>query len=581
MPIGYLVQLGDTSLNTSDAITGSAVSFSTLDVIGSGSWTWSGTLGGTSIVGQVDPGMYYVATDGNVYFVPDSGTVDSLTTASATNPPAYSAEFGAVDGTAAADRIDSSYTDPDGDRVEDGGSTPDTVLAGAGDDFVSTGGGADSLRGGTGNDTLQGGSGSDTLEGGVGADRLEGGSGMDYADYRNSGEAVNINLSTGAASGGEATGDSFSGIDGVYGSDHDDTIIGFDHSSSDPADTYTNVFHGGAGNDYMDGAGGNDSLYGDEGTDTLLGGAGEDTLFGGADGDSLIGGTGADLVKGEAGDDTLLAGQGDTLWGGDDRDTFRVANDGTTSTDTIYIRGGEGGDDWDTLDFNGRLDPSTLTITNTSADGTKSGNAYLQDGTYVEFVDIEGIICFAEGTLIETVSGPVPVEALCPGDLIATQDNGYQPLRWIGRSTVPAGGDLAPVLIKAGTFGTKRDLRVSPQHRMLLSGAEAQYLFGGTEVMAAASHLINDHSVRRQPTELVTYLHLLLDRHEVIFAEGAATESFFPGPQAFDAMSAATLDSLFRAMPALRSNPKGFGPTARQCLTGRETKAAFGSGTAR
>lgn len=578
MPVGYLVQLGDASLNTSDAITGPAVSFATTDVIGSGSWTWSGTSGGISYVDRVDPGTYFAAADGNVYFVPDTGPVDSLGAAVATNPPSYTVEPDAVDGTAGADRIDGSYTDDDGDRVDNGGATSDTVLAGAGDDYVATGGGADSLRGGTGNDTLIGGSGSDTLEGGTGADRLEGGSGTDYADYRNSGEAVNVNLATGSASGGDATGDSFSGIDGVFGSDHDDTIIGFDHSSTDPADTYTNVFHGGGGNDSMDGAGGHDSLYGDEGEDTLLGGSGNDTLFGGDDADSLTGGTGSDLVKGEAGNDTLTASQGDTLWGGDDRDMFRVANDGTSSTDTIYIRGGEGGDDWDTLDFNGLMDPSTLTITSTSPDGTKSGHAYLQDGTYVEFVDIEGIICFAEGTLIETLSGPVPVEALCPGDLIATQDNGYQPLRWVGRSTVPALGPLAPVLIKAGTFGTQRDLRVSPQHRMLLSGPEAHCMFGGSEVMAAACHLINDHSVMRQPGSHVTYLHLLLDRHEVIFAEGAATESFFPGPQAFDAMSAATLDSLFRAMPALRSNPGGFGPTARQCLTGREAAAIFEAG---
>ncbi len=575
MPVGYLVELGDASLNTSDAISGSAVSFTTTDLIGTGNWTWSGTSGGTSYVDQVDPGTYYAASDGNVYFVPDAGPVDSLSSASATNPPSYTVEPNAVDGTAGADRIDSSYTDGDGDRVDNGGATSDTVLAGGGDDSVSTGGGADSLRGGTGNDTLRGGSDNDTLEGGAGADSLHGGTGTDYVDYSNSDEAVNINLSTGSASGGEADGDTFSGIDGVFGSDFDDTIVGFNHSSTDPADTYTNVFHGGGGNDYMDGAGGNDSLYGDEGEDTLLGGAGNDTLFGGDDADSLIGGTGSDLVKGEAGNDTLAAGQGDTLWGGDDRDMFRVTNDGSSSTETIYVRGGEGGDDWDTLDFNGQLDPNTLTITSTSADGTKSGHAYLQDGTYVEFVDIEGIICFAEGTLIATLSGPVPVEALQPGDLIATQDNGYQPLRWVGRSTVPAHGNLAPVLIKAGTFGAKRDLRVSPQHRMLLSGPEAQCMFGGSEVMAAACHLINDHSVLRQPTGFVTYLHLLLDRHEVIFAEGAPTESFFPGPQAFDAMSAATLDSLFRAMPQLRTNPCGFGPTARQCLTGREAAAAF------
>lgn len=34
----------------------------------------------------------------------------------------------------------------------------------------------------------------------------------------------------------------------------------------------------------------------------------------------------------------------------------------------------------------------------------------------------------------------------------------------------------------------------------------------------------------------VIYFHLLFDRHEIIFANGAPTESFFPGPEAMDAL---------------------------------------------
>lgn len=96
-------------------------------------------------------------------------------------------------------------------------------------------------------------------------------------------------------------------------------------------------------------------------------------------------------------------------------------------------------------------------------------------------VPYSSIPCFVSGTLIETVQGPKAVEALCAGDLIQTRDNGVRPLSWIGGRTVAATGRMAPVRITAGALGVERDLLVSPQHRMLLEGWQAETMFGAAE----------------------------------------------------------------------------------------------------
>ena len=602
MPSGYLVSLGDSALNSGDTISGGYTAFTTDQALGSGTWTWSGSSGGTTYTNETEPGTYALGDDGNVYFTPDAGPVGTISSASATNPPSYTSSEGTVDGTDSDDYILATHTDADGDSMNDGigggaSGNGDTVLAGAGNDTVFGAGGDDSLVGGTGNDSLHGQDGDDTLEGGSGADHLSGGTGLDYADYSNSAEAVDVNLATGAASGGEAAGDTYSGIDGVIGTDGNDTIVGFDNEGTGAGDTYTNDFYGGDGDDYMDGAGGRDTLHGDAGDDTLLGGAGDDRILGGDGADSILGGsgddtldgnaghdtmsggTGSDLMSGGAGKDQIAAAKGDTVFGGDDQDTFTLVDLGETGDAGIVIDGNEGGTDWDTLDLGGLIDRSTLDVT-TTEDGTMSGTATLLDGSSLTFSNIEKIICFAAGTRISTAAGAIPVDELAQGDLVLTRDNGFQPVRWVGKTTVPAMGDWAPIRIQAGTLGTSRDLLVSPQHRMLLTGATTRMLFDTNEVLSAAHHLVNDHSIRRQPGGMVTYVHLLLDQHEIIYAENCPTESFFPGDQALEALGPPALFSLFDCMPELRGHPLGFGPTARHCLTRRETLALMATAPA-
>ncbi|MBS0126699.1 putative Ig domain-containing protein [Thetidibacter halocola] len=124
--------------------------------------------------------------------------------------------------------------------------------------------------------TLIGALGDDTLVGGAGADALIGGAGTDRASYRNASAAVLIDLTLVTQAGGDAEGDTYTSIEQVEGSTHDDTLIG------------------GTGDDEFFGLAGNDDLQGADGADTLWGGAGNDLLDGGDGADTLVGGDGDD-----------------------------------------------------------------------------------------------------------------------------------------------------------------------------------------------------------------------------------------------------------------------------------------------
>jgi len=84
------------------------------------------------------------------------------------------------------------------------------------------------------------------------------------------------------------------------------------------------------------------------------------------------------------------------------------------------------------------------------------------------------VTCFLEGTLIETVNGPRAIEDLQLGDLIPTMDSGDQPIRWVASSRIVGNPKAAPIRIEAGALGNTRDLYVSPQHRILLTGWRAE-----------------------------------------------------------------------------------------------------------
>ena len=233
-----------------------------------------------------------------------------------------------------------------------------------GDTFTSI----ENLSGSSHNDTLTGDAAANILRGAAGSDALDGGEGSDTVDYADSDVAVTVNLATGAASGGPAQGDTFTSIENLSGSSHNDTLTG---------DAATNVIQGAAGDDTLDGAAGSDTLWGGPGNDAVHGGDGADTMHGDDDddvlwgdradtdasaaggNDTLYGGYGADTLHGLWGNDTLEGDRGnDTLYGGDGDDRLegghnddrleggagndRLHDGPDHGNDTLY--GGEGND---------------------------------------------------------------------------------------------------------------------------------------------------------------------------------------------------------------------------------------------
>ncbi|WP_460274614.1 Hint domain-containing protein [Celeribacter sp. ULVN23_4] len=180
--------------------------------------------------------------------------------------------------------------------------------------------------------------------------------------------------------------------------------------------------------------------------------------------------------------------------------------------------------------FDGAQPPAGVTLTYIQGNSTYQSNG-------PELAPSPTVPCFTVGTKISTPDGDVPIERLKAGDLVVTLDHGPQPILWIGRSTVDGRGKLAPILIEAGALGNRNRLRISPNHRLLLSGADVELLFGQDTVFSPAKALVNDCTIRPTPCRRVTYIHLLLSEHEVIFAEGVMTESLLTGPMAMSAMN--------------------------------------------
>ena len=191
--------------------------------------------------------------------------------------------------------------------------------------------------------------------------------------------------------------------------------------------------------------------------------------------------------------------------------------------------------------------------------------------TDTALVEIEQIPCFVKGSLIETPKGLVKIEALSAGMKVLTRDDGPKTIRWIGQRTVAAHGPNRPIRIRKGQFGATRDLLLSPQHRVLVENSWAELLFGEAEVLVKAKDLINDLHIRPDDElSSVTYFHILFDSHQIITANGVASESYLPGActmKGFDPQTQAEILDLF---PGLDSDGLGYGPAARPMLKGRE-----------
>lgn len=467
-----------------------------------------------------------------------------------------------------------------------GGNGDDQLFGGVGDDVLVGDNGADSLYGGAGLDRLFGGNERDLLDGGADRDRLFGGNAEDTLIGGGGNDDLYGENDRDQLDGGDGNDllDGGEGEDTLIGEEGNDTLYGGNGQDLLYGGNNSDVLDGGQGDDTVDGGNGNDLLKGDkgqdlltagDGNDTLDGGEGDDRLIAGDDADQLFGGKGNDLLEGQDGNDTLTGGEGDDrMFGGADRDLFFGQ-----SGDRIF--GGSEGDDFDTLDTS--LTPYFRIVDKRpDSDGNGfDGRVEVLDahgnviGSYT-FENIESVPCFTPGTAIATPRGEIPIEDLRPGDRVITRDNGLQEIRWVGRrtldwKTLAVNRHLRPVLIRQGSLGhglPERDMLVSPNHRMLVANERTSLYFDEHEVLVSAKHLVNQKGVKTVESLGVTYLHVMFDRHEVLLANGAWSESFQPGDYSLKGIGNAQRQELFELFPELRTAPgvQGYGAARKTLL---------------
>jgi Hint domain/Peptidase M10 serralysin C terminal len=214
--------------------------------------------------------------------------------------------------------------------------------------------------------------------------------------------------------------------------------------------------------------------------DTAIGGAGNDTFYVNAQDDAIDGGGGTNTVvfSGDRANYTLSS-----------KATMQIIVTGNGITDTLK-------------------DVATLQFADTSVQTSSLSTA-----------------CFARGTRLRTPVGEVPVEALLAGDLVCTLAGTARPIKWIGYRTInllahPHPPLAAPVRIQQGAFGPgqpQRDLLLSPDHAVLVEDG----------ALVPACLLVNGCTIVRETSmRSVTYLHVELDSHDIVLAEGLTVETY-------------------------------------------------------
>ena len=343
----------------------------------------------------------------------------------------------------------------------------DNILGTADDDRIVALAGDDIVDGGRGDDVIDAGGGDDEIDGGSGDDAIRAGSGDDVVD-------------------------------------------------------------GGAGDDVVRGGAGDDLLAGGAGDDRISGGTGDDVISAGSGDDAILAGAGDDVVEAGAGDDEIRAGSGDDVIDGGAGDDLLRGGDGN---DVFRIAAGPGEDR--ILDFDkgsDRLNLTAFTDYQLSQAGDDTIVSYAGGQVTLAGVSPEGladaidIACVVRGTSIRTPAGEVPVEALSIGDAVITGDGQSRLVKWIGRrgyaqAFIRLNPKVAPVLIVRGALGDgapASDLLVSPEHGIYVDG-----------VLIPAKLLVNDDTIRPvMDLESVEYFHVELDTPDVLWTNGAPTESY-------------------------------------------------------
>jgi Ca2+-binding RTX toxin-like protein len=464
-----------------------------------------------------------------------------------------------------------------GDNVVCTGAGVDTITLGDGDNLVDAGDGANTVAIGGGSNAVWGGSGIDTitvgLAGTVGNNYVDGGGGPANTLTTGGGNDTvvsGLGVDTITTGGGDDLILVYGAADVIdAGAGEDTLVVDYSLATTDVTNTISSgsVAAGYAGTLAGMGAA---SFAGVENFD-ITSGSGNDNITGG-DGDDIIDtGTGDDVVNAGGGSDYIYGNGGDTIHGGEG---------GPTDSDTLNL--GFGNEANTTIIYN-ELEPiSGLYVPTIGNAVSESGIVtFTSDGSTLEFFEIENIVydapldptitirapdpamctvpCFTPGTSICTLKGSRLVESLEVGDLVLTRDNGFKPIVWIGVKRVEGtqlqeNNALQPICIRRGSLGEdcpNRDMMVSRQHRMLMTGPRSEILFGSNEVIVKANDLVSMPGIYAGQLAGVTYVHIMFDQHEIVLADEAWTESFQPGDRTVTGLDAVYVEELKLIFPEL------------------------------
>jgi hypothetical protein len=149
--------------------------------------------------------------------------------------------------------------------------------------------------------------------------------------------------------------------------------------------------------------------------------------------------------------------------------------------------------------------------------GTINGQQVVVDGA---------VVCFAEGTLILTPRGEVAIEELKVGDLVVTSSGAHRPIKWVGHKTfdlrnLPRTHPARPVRIAADAFGPAR-----PSRDLFLSAPHSVRVDLCGDMLINIGTLINGATIARFEADEITYWHVELDSHDILFASNLGAESY-------------------------------------------------------
>ena len=180
------------------------------------------------------------------------------------------------------------------------------------------------------------------------------------------------------------------------------------------------------------------------------------------------------------------------------------------------------------------------------------------------------VVCFCAKTRILTPIGEREIGSLVAGDDVITAQDGAQKVVWIGKrilstAQLVASPHLRPVCISAGALGENlphTDLLVSPQHRILIVSKIAERMFGRRDIFVPAIKLVGADGVEQvNLVAPICYVHILLEKHQVIFANGAPAESLHTGPHALQALSDEARQEILEIFPELENTDEHAQPT--------------------